>query len=110
MKFFATSVVTLMILLSISFSCSTKKQSDAQAQNEMKMKTENKLNISADMLATAKDLSCGMDLTKYAIADTAVYKGQIYGFCSTYCKDKFKENPEAALAKLESGEAGTTEN
>ncbi|MBN2365768.1 MAG: YHS domain-containing protein [Calditrichaeota bacterium] len=50
------------------------------------------------MLTTNTDLVCGMDLRKYAIKDTAIYEGQLYGFCSEYCKKKFMENPEKYLA------------
>lgn len=105
MKFFLAGMITMMIILSISFSCSTEKQSDNQVKSEMKMKGN--LNIAPEMLATTTDLSCGMDMSKHTIADTAIYKGQVYGFCSAYCKDKFKEDPEASLARLESNHAET---
>ena len=38
----------------------------------------------------------------HTVSDTAIYEGQLYGFCSDYCKSKFKEDPKAALAKFES--------
>jgi len=31
------------------------------------------------------------------LKDTAVYKGQVYGFCSSHCKDEFKKQPENYL-------------
>ena len=39
-----------------------------------------------------KDFICGMPLTA-GVADTANYKGKVYGFCSVGCKDEFKKNP-----------------
>ena len=47
--------------------------------------------------ASTKDLNCGMPLSA-GIGDTAHYKGKIYGFCSTECKDDFLKNPSAHLA------------
>lgn len=39
-----------------------------------------------------KDFVCGMPIVG-GIADTANYKGKVYGFCSTGCKDEFKKTP-----------------
>jgi putative intracellular protease/amidase/YHS domain-containing protein len=39
-----------------------------------------------------KDFICGMSITA-GVADTAVYKGKIFGFCSKVCKQEFKKNP-----------------
>lgn len=44
-----------------------------------------------------KDFICGMPISA-GIADTANYKGKVYGFCSTGCKDEFKKNPASYLA------------
>ena len=46
--------------------------------------------------AYTKDLNCGMPISA-GIGDTAHYKGKIYGFCSTECKDDFLKNPAAHL-------------
>jgi len=43
-----------------------------------------------------KDFICGMPVTA-GVADTANYKGKVYGFCSTSCKNEFKKNPESYL-------------
>jgi YHS domain-containing protein len=32
-------------------------------------------------------------------ADTAQYKGKVYGFCAKECKDEFVKNPESFLAQ-----------
>ncbi|MBB5645733.1 DJ-1/PfpI family protein [Pedobacter cryoconitis] len=43
-----------------------------------------------------KDPVCGMSLSA-GYADTANYKGKVFGFCSAMCKDAFKENPASYL-------------
>ncbi len=98
-RFFIIFFVLAVSAFLAACSSEAKKESDSQASMEQNTKQE--MNISPDMLATTKDLSCGMDLTKTAIADTAIYKGKLYGFCSDYCKTKFKENPEEYIAKLQ---------
>src|SRR5579872_5985866 len=45
-----------------------------------------------------KDLSCGMPLTA-GVEDTVHYKGKLYGFCSSECKEEFLKNPEGHLAE-----------
>jgi len=89
-------VLTGLFLLS---SCSGEKKAETQTQTQTKeMKKE--LNITVDMLTTDKDVVCGMKLTNESIADTAIYNGQLYGFCSSDCKAKFKENPDTFLSKM----------
>lgn len=44
-----------------------------------------------------RDFICNMPVTA-GVADTAQYKGKVYGFCSTGCKDEFKKNPASYLA------------
>lgn len=46
----------------------------------------------AAMLDDKKDLVCGMPVSA-GIADTAHYKGKVYGFCSKECKDELVKNP-----------------
>lgn len=48
--------------------------------------------------ADKKDLVCGMPLTA-GIEDTVSYKGKLYGFCATGCKEDFVKNPKAYLPK-----------
>ena len=45
-----------------------------------------------------KDLFCGMPM-KESVADTAQYKGKIYGFCSSTCKKEFMMKPVKYLSK-----------
>ncbi|MBZ4190538.1 DJ-1/PfpI family protein [Niabella beijingensis] len=45
-----------------------------------------------------KDLVCGMPVTA-GVADTAHYKGKVYGFCSKGCKDAFVKDPALYVSK-----------
>jgi YHS domain-containing protein len=47
--------------------------------------------------AVKKDLICGMPLAA-GIADTAHYKGKVYGFCATECKTEFLASPQKYIA------------
>jgi YHS domain-containing protein len=49
--------------------------------------------------ATPVDVICDMSLEEHGVAATFEHEGETYGFCSEYCRDKFQEDPEAALAK-----------
>ncbi|UCF63310.1 MAG: YHS domain-containing protein [bacterium] len=93
-------VISILISLMAIFSCSSEKQAEVQMEAEQHTMDQS-IDITADMLTTKIDLICDMDLTKHAIKDTTIYKDQLYGFCSSYCKEKFLEDPEAAIAKLE---------
>ena len=48
-------------------------------------------------LATNKDVVCGMILEGQSIADTALYRGLIYGFCASECKAEFRKDPKSYL-------------
>ena len=43
-----------------------------------------------------KDYICGMPISA-GVSDTAHYKGKVYGFCATECKDEFLKNPQQYL-------------
>jgi len=43
-----------------------------------------------------KDFICEMPVTA-GVSDTAQYKGKVYGFCATECKEEFLKNPEQYL-------------
>jgi len=45
----------------------------------------------------AKDVICGMDVKENEAAGISVYKGKKYYFCSTACKQKFDQAPEAYI-------------
>jgi len=99
-KSFLFLFIFLFLGLFLLSSCSQEKAE--KTDMEVTADTSSAMYISADMLTYSDDVSCGMDLHKHAIADTAIYQGQLYGFCSEYCKNTFKEDPEAVLAKYQS--------
>lgn len=55
-------------------------------------KTAPVLNLKILKLQNTKDPICDMSTADY-LKDTAVYKGNTYGFCSVNCKKEFKKNP-----------------
>lgn len=87
------------IFATFSLNCSGKEKSENKI--ETKPAEQKALDITADMLTSSHDPVCGMDLTTHAINDTTIYKDQLYGFCSDYCKQKFIENPEEYLSSSE---------
>jgi P-type Cu+ transporter len=46
-------------------------------------------------MAMAKDPVCGMDVDPKKAAAKSERDGKIYFFCSTECKQKFDQNPQA---------------
>lgn len=52
----------------------------------------------AGAFANDLDFICGMEVMP-DYTDTCHLNGKVYAFCSEYCKDKFKENPEKYLSK-----------
>jgi len=60
--------------------------------------TDSTSKFTAEMVINKRDFICGMPVTA-GIADTAHYKGKIYGFCATECKDEFLKSPDAYTAK-----------
>ncbi|BAP29182.1 heavy metal translocating P-type ATPase [Chryseobacterium sp. StRB126] len=55
-------------------------------------------NIKNVQVVNEEDPICHMK-TAGSLKDTAVYKTKVYGFCSSYCKDEFKKNPESYAQK-----------
>ncbi|MDH6251964.1 YHS domain-containing protein [Chryseobacterium sp. H1D6B] len=73
------------------------------AQEVPKVKHKKSMNTSGQNLKNVKvvnteDPICHMKTGEYT-KDTAVYKNKVYGFCSVYCKDEFKKNPEKYAQK-----------
>lgn len=60
--------------------------------------TDSATKYTPGMVNNKRDFICGMPVTA-GIADTAHYKGKVYGFCATECKDEFLKSPEAYTAK-----------
>lgn len=51
------------------------------------------LTIAPELLASKKDLVCGMPVSA-GITDTTSIDGKLYGFCAPECKDAFVKNPK----------------
>lgn len=83
-----------MALLSITlFSCA--KEPQVKHKSDMDSSGENIKNV---QVVNEEDPICHMK-TAGSLKDTAVYKTKVYGFCSSYCKDEFKKNPESYAQK-----------
>lgn len=88
------SQIILMALLSITlFSCA--KEPQVKHASHMDSSGENIKNV---QVVNEEDPICHMK-TAGSLKDTAVYKTKVYGFCSSYCKDEFKKNPESYAQK-----------
>jgi Cu+-exporting ATPase len=57
----------------------------------------------------AKDPVCGMEVKENEAAGVSTYKDKAYYFCSTNCKEKFDEAPEAYIKSDEGDEEGDDE-
>lgn len=65
---------------------------DAVPAKKPKPQKNAAVSVEAVVFANAIDEVCGMEVQPDYI-DTCHYKGKVYGFCSEYCRDKFKETP-----------------
>ncbi|MDM1553600.1 YHS domain-containing protein [Chryseobacterium indologenes] len=83
------SPIILTALLSIALLSCAK---EPQVKHKMNMSTSGE-NIKNVQVVNEEDPICHMK-TAGSLKDTAVYKAKVYGFCSSYCKDEFKKNPE----------------
>jgi len=68
-----------------------KKNLEVKHASEM----ESGLQISAKVV-NEEDPVCQMKTAEH-LSDTLTYKGQVYGFCSSMCKDEFKKTPDSYL-------------
>lgn len=91
MKFLSVSTVILTVSL---ISC--KKEIEIKKVNHKKMTVSSqKINVN---VVNTEDPICHMKTSNF-LKDTVNYKGKIYGFCSTYCKDEFKRLPQKYIIK-----------
>lgn len=93
------SIKYTCLILSIGLtivSCDKKKEDTQNNDFEVKhisheeMKAATKLDIA---VVNDVDPICGMN-TKEHLGDTVTYKGKVYGFCSTMCKEEFLKDPK----------------
>lgn len=73
----------------------TCKKEEFKIHHKKSMSTGVNLNIK---VVNELDPICKMKTADY-LKDTAVYKNEVYGFCSESCKKTFKKNPEKYVKK-----------
>ena len=76
--------------LVLLFACSNNKKNPEQLSVPEKVMMSNEVSIvlSEGMLFSHTDTVCGMDIGNEPV-DTLTYKGKLFGFCSSGCKDAF---------------------
>ncbi|WP_082671907.1 YHS domain-containing protein [Chryseobacterium sp. JAH] len=89
------SIFILAVFLSVSVvSCG---QDAPIVKHKKSMNTSGK-NISDVEVINKVDPICQMQTAGFT-KDTMTYKNKVYGFCSVYCKDEFKKDPEKYVQK-----------
>jgi len=85
--------------------CTNSEPSKETTANPVKYGTQMTVNHSdtshhftAEMVSNKRDFICGMPVSA-GIADTAHYKGKVYGFCAAECKQEFLKSPESYTAQ-----------
>jgi YHS domain-containing protein len=91
-------IFNIIAMILISCHHQKEKATTMTAAVPVKDSAINKVKFTSDMVQNKKDFSCGMSV-KSGIEDTCHYKGKVYGFCSTECKQDFLKNPAAYLSK-----------
>lgn len=91
------TILSLFIAFFVFAGCNSSSTADS---SKGEMKADNKLNVTPDQLAVKLDPVCQMSMEQSPIADTMTYKGNLYGFCHSGCKEEFKADPEKFLAEL----------
>ena len=76
--------------LVLLIACSNNKKNPEQLSVPQKVMMSNEASIvlSEGMLFSHTDTVCGMDIGNEP-GDTLTYKGKLFGFCSSGCKDDF---------------------
>lgn len=85
-------IMSISVLLLALFTACTGGGNQHGNSNMGGTTADKGIEVPKEMLATTKDLVCGMSLE--TIADTAVVNGKVYPFCAKECKDEFKAHPE----------------
>jgi YHS domain-containing protein len=101
LKFFFSAVFVAFLFASCANNetASTPSLEPVKHGSSMKVADSDSLpKYTAEMVSNKRDFICGMPVTA-GIADTAHFKGKVYGFCATECKEEFLKSPEAYTAK-----------
>lgn len=84
------SKIIITALLSVAIMSCTQETPKVKHKKSMDSSEENLKNV---IVVNPEDPICHMNTAEF-LKDTVVYKNKTYGFCSAYCKDEFKKNPE----------------
>lgn len=89
------SIFILTVFLSVSVvSC---VQDTPNVKHKKSMNSAGK-NLTDIKVVNKVDPICQMETAGFT-KDTMIYKNKVYGFCSAYCKDEFKKDPEKYVQK-----------
>jgi YHS domain-containing protein len=97
MKFHHILVFTLAAALFSA--CGNKAESNSDIKSISAPAPKSGIEVSAASLGMPKDPVCEMPIKDGEIADTAMYEGKSYGFCSKECKAEFAKNPTQYLTQ-----------
>ena len=89
-----------LLLISAAFyliSCANKQEQEEASSPEHSATIEKENKYTTEMVVNKKDFVCGMPTTA-GISDTAHYKENAYGFCSSECKSAFLQDPTTYVA------------
>lgn len=92
MKTFHITVAIISVLT--FFACESNNQSPQEI--EVKVATPHAMNMAEKLdvaVVNQLDPICQMKTADH-LSDTITYKGHLYGFCSSGCKQTFSKNPE----------------
>lgn len=81
-------------IFALALSMQACQNSEQKQESEHKQEnSEANTSVKLTQLATNEDLVCKMKVKEGKIADTTMYNGKMYAFCSTTCKENFAKNP-----------------
>ena len=90
--------IFLAVGLMFLFSCAGQEEkANSHNHSDMQTAATEKEKFKEVKFDNQKDFACGMPVSA-GVNDTTHYKGKVYGFCATECKDEFLKDPEGYLA------------
>lgn len=90
-------LITSLLLMTAACNQPAQKQKPAVTQMPVMHPKDSITALLKKLPFDAKtDLVCGMPVTA-GIEDTLHYKGKLYGFCATGCKEEFLKDPKRYL-------------
>jgi len=101
--FQAILIPTFFILTGVAFACNSNPKIEMKSpafESTSTAADSAKPKFTTAMVDNKKDPSCGMPVSA-GIADTAHFKGKVYGFCSAECKSLFLKNPDSLSKNAE---------